>query len=269
MYKLFNQYKRESTDAKGHRIYYDTEDLSYVSSTSLLSTYEPKDGLELWRQRIGLAEAAEITQKAIERGKKAHTTIENFIEGIEAESDDSYGKVAIESFFRHVDIKYVEEPVFFKSGNARYAGRFDQMVNVPTNTFQILKSYDFIEGTCLVDLKTKDKLPRYDKADFLIKNCMQLASYFNAINSSGINEHISGAIIVYATKKNSRILYLDTEKLIFYWNCFKQLLLDYYNLKPLKYTWQDFVDKANLSFDREHSCFVTYKPDVIHLAAFR
>lgn len=260
------QYSKEETASSGFRLYYDTTNTDYISSTSLLKLYECSKHLDAWKQRLGEEEANKVTQAAIQRGIEAHTTVENYQKDGIINTSDEYGSKAIESFLQYVNILYVEEPVFFqkkvKDITVRYAGRFDQIIEIPKKTFAIKREATEVYGTCLLDLKTKDKLPRYDKPDFIFKNCMQLASYYNALRESPID--LTGAVILYSTKKRSLILYLNKECLEFYWKCFKCLLLDYYYVKPLKYTWSDLCCKAELTFDRKTNTFTSYLPNVLY-----
>lgn len=242
-------YSREETSGSGFRLYFDTQDRDYISATTLLGLYEPTESLDKWRERVGEEQANRITQEAITRGKRAHSNLEAYFNGIAYDEDDLYASNAICNFYKYVNFIDAEKPVFFRKGKVRYAGRFDQLIYINKETFKDKKGNYVPTGYALCDLKTKDKLPRHDIADFLIKNCMQLAAYYKAINVKEADIKINSAFLVYTTQKSTKVLYLDQEKLDFYWKCFKILLLDYYYIKPLKYSWSELVAKSNLTYD--------------------
>jgi hypothetical protein len=62
------------------RLYIDSEDKLYISTTSLLSIYEDKTGLNAWIAKLGEEEAIKQRDEAANRGTLAHLDIEDFLE---------------------------------------------------------------------------------------------------------------------------------------------------------------------------------------------
>lgn len=258
-----DSYLREDTTPQGFRLYFDKQQLDYISATTLIGIYEPQEGLEKWRERIGHEEARKITKESAQRGVNSHKELESYFETKKYNEEDAYTKNAVDNFYRYVDLVHSECPVFFKRDKVRFAGRIDQVISVENNTFVETKTGQSVPGgLALADLKTKNKMPRYDIADYIFKNCLQLAAYREAIHQSS-DTRVDSSYIVYSTAKSSKILYLDSTKLDFYWKCFKILLLDYYYIKPLRYTWEELVARANVSYDTNTLTYTSMVPSVV------
>lgn len=251
----------------GSRNYICTENKEYISVTTLLSKYENRANLNAWMSRVGEEEATRIRDTTAARGTEAHLHIENFY-GFDTsiiEEYNSHAKTAIEGFYSKVKPVSLEEVVFYEhSSGAKIAGRYDQLVTLPSNTFRYKDSEDYVRaGNIIVDLKTKDKQPRLDRVDYIFRNLLQIATYAYILNLSGEQE-VTGACICYAvvlkTKSLCRLIYLNKDDVLFYWDCVKKLLLDYFKVKSSGLSWVDMITLASYDYDSDQDIFLDHLP---------
>lgn len=267
-------YKSERLDDSGGRYYLDHEDKEYISITTLLSKYEDKSGLQMWTNKIGEEEAIRIRNEAALRGKNTHSEVEAFFNtkhtGIAGVAEyGRHAQAAIEKFYSKVQPVREEGVLLFEPyKNVRVAGRFDQLLHIPENTFRYCDSQDYVlPGNVIVDLKTKDKQPRLDKLDYIVKHLMQISAYAKMLNAAeGID--IKGGCIVFAvalkTKACCKILHIDREAIDFYWKFVYNMLLDFYSIQPIKQTWKEIVQEASCTYDFVNDCFIDYTPREIY-----
>jgi hypothetical protein len=284
-------YKSETTNnSTGERFYVDKDNVKYVSTTTLIGYYEDKSGLQAWYNRLGEEEANKVRDASADRGKQVHSYVEDYLKdklatfdisnfedvGTEHQIIDMFnqpmsskiielGERAVNNFYRHTVPVRMEEVVFFSDSVARFAGRYDQLLYIPENKFCLANSFDTIpEGNYLVDLKTKNKMPRFDKADYLIKYLLQGSAYVQALKEiEGIS--VKGFILVFVTSRKCRMMYIDAARLSFYWNHFYNMMLDYYKIKPLDYTWSDIIREANSTYDFTTLDMMDYIPEEIYV----
>lgn len=243
------KYKSEQTLENGNRYYIGTDDKEYISCTTLLKKYEDSKYLKVWASKKSPGELERIRSLVTETGKLIHAQLEGILKNeITLESEDLLDHTinAYKDFYQYIEIIGAEEPVFYNENGNRFAGRYDQLVKLPEKTFLIEKSMDFVpSGLAVVDLKNKVKyenkpirLPRTDKIDFLLKNCLQISAYAHCLG-------VEAGMIIYSSVKSTMVLYLDRDRILFYWKWFHRLLQDFYDIKKLELTWGELVESIN------------------------
>lgn len=239
------------------RLYIDSGGDLYISTTSLLSLYEDKTGLEAWKQKIGEEEANRIRDEAANRGTLVHSDIENYLENgssIEFLPINNFSKNAINGFYKDINMVSIEEAVAFNDGDVRFAGRFDQLVHVPDSTFTILDSNNHIpEGYYICDLKTKLKAPQL-KLDYIFKHLLQSSAYVIAKETLD-NIRLDGVIIVFSSPRSCKKIYISRDKVDYYWSVFHDLLRDYYKIQSLDRDWNYYIAQAEYKWNDLHLCF--------------
>jgi hypothetical protein len=267
-------YKSERIDETGRRIYTNIEDKDFASTTTILSAYEDKTGLVEWAEKVGQEEAERIRVATSERGKLSHALVESFFVTLgdcEKYKNNPYAKTAVEGFYSRVE-PYMQEEVLFSEHipGARMAGRFDQAVYVPPETFTLAADgmsteLEYVqEGYIITDLKTKDKQPRLDKVEYLIKNLLQVSSYASMLENT-YKIKVTGAVVVYSvvlkTKQVCRKLYINKDNINFYWRHMKRLIEDYNGIRPVRDGyWYDIVKQATCYYDVESETFSNHCP---------
>lgn len=288
-YTPFIEYAGEITEESGKRQYTSKCGLSCASTTTVLSQYEDltndkgEDILEVWGDKMrALGEDPdEISAESARVGTISHEMVEHYIlQGLYPLGDNVENKLAmnaIDNFYSYICPEYAhaEQPLFYNSlldpknpEDFRIAGRYDQLIQIPDNTFQILKTGEVLESQYMIcDLKTKRSyqrnkngtiktkaLPRTDCVDMVFKNCLQLSMYsatislmsnFKEVYGSGI----TGAALVYTNEEKTKVLYLSRRDLNYYWRVFKEILRDFYGIKPLERDWKTMIAHANKRYN--------------------
>lgn len=277
-YEPFIKYKGEVTEENGKRQYESVCGLKAVSTTTVLSAYENKDFLKVWKQKkIAEGENPDaISEESARIGSCSHEYIESYlIDGVYPLGslvEQKLACVAIDNFYSYVDPEYAhcEQPLFYdarlqkKPESFALAGRYDNLVKIPEDTFKIASTGEILpEQFVICDLKTKrsyDKLkngefklkslPRMDKCDYMFKNCLQ-ASFYSACLSlqtdfkARYGAGITGAILVYVNEERSRLAYISHSDLNYYWRIFKDILRDFYGIKSLEKSWKQLISESN------------------------
>lgn len=277
-YEPFIKYKGEVTEESGKRQYESVCGLKAASTTTVLSAYENKDFLEVWKQKkIAEGENPDaISEESARIGSRSHEYIESYlIDGVYPLGnlvEQRLACVAIDNFYSHVDPEnaHCEQPLFYdarlqkKPESFALAGRYDNLVKITENTFKIASTGEILPEQFLIcDLKTKrsyDKLkngkiklkslPRMDSCDYMFKNCLQ-ASFYSACLSlqTDFKERygagITGAVLVYVNEERSKLAYLSHSDLNYYWKIFKDILRDFYGIKPLEKSWKQMINESN------------------------
>ena len=283
-YRPFIEYAGEITEESGKRQYTSKCGLSCASTTTVLSQYEDltndkgEDILEVWGNKMRkLGQDPDlISQESARVGTAAHALIESYlIDGVYPLGslvEQKLACTAIDNFYSHVDPEYaqVEQPLFFHGNiqknpeNFMLAGRYDNLVKIPDNTFKTVKTGEIIsEKFVICDLKTKrsyeklkkggvklKSLGRSDNVDFMFKNCLQASFYAAALTlGTDFKERygagITGAVLVYVNEERSKLAYLSHSDLNYYWRIFKDILRDFYGIKPLERNWKQMISDAN------------------------
>ena len=280
-YTPLYHYKREVTHINGKREYTDHLDDVYYSNTTVLSEYENTYIIDKWIENVGVEAANKISFESSQAGTNAHFAVEHYLEHKDR-IENIYANVAIDNFYGHLDLSRVgiEEPVFYNYQGLKVAGRYDQLVQIPANTFKFKKSGEFVPACFAIsDLKTKrsyknDKklkpLPTANAIQNTFKNCLQESMYsaticlqtdFKKLYGKGVE----AGVIVYVNEKKSRLLYLNLADLNYYWRFFKILLRDYHNIAPLSLSWAEMIDAAKCRWDEDLGLYVNNLPKEIIL----
>ena len=256
-------YKGEITHTCGKREYTDQYDSEYPSNTTVLSNYEPKYVINKWIVNVGEDVANTIRNESAQAGTLAHSIVEHYLEFRERQTN-VYAEVAINDFYSHLDLTKIgiEEPVFYNSNGLRVAGRYDQLLQIPDNTFKFKNTNNTVSACFAIsDLKTKRSykndgklkaLPTANAIQDTFKNCLQASMYAATISlQTNFKEiygrGIEGAVIVYVNEKKSRLLYLNRADLNYYWTFYKLLLKDYHNIQPLSLSWSEMIQNAKVN----------------------
>lgn len=281
-YRPFIEYAGEITDESGKRQYTSKCGLSCASTTTILSNYEDKDFLEVWKSKMRAQgeDPDAIGDESARVGTLAHSFVENYLLWGEYclgnNVENKLAMNAIDNFYSHVDPEYAqcEQPLFLDGRllktpeDFRIAGRYDQLIQIPDNTFQILKTGEILESQYMIcDLKTKrsyqrnkngtiktKSLPRTDCVDMVFKNCLQLSMYSATISlMSNFKEvygaGITGAALVYTNEEKTKVLYLSRKDLNYYFKVFKEILRDFYGIRPLERDWKTLIAHANKRYN--------------------
>ena len=86
--ELINEnFSLKQVNRKGGRVYVDEDSNEYPSITTVLSILS-EAGIKAWRTRVGEEEANRVSSRAIKRGNKVHSMIENYIQNKEVDHSD-------------------------------------------------------------------------------------------------------------------------------------------------------------------------------------
>lgn len=243
----------QGTSQSGTRVYTDSAGLEYISCTSLLSLYEDKTGLNAWVKKLGIEASNRERDLAAQRGTIAHKYVEDYLESTDKPTtllgvDCKFARNAITGFYQYVSPIEMEQLVAFNDGQVRFAGRFDQLVHVPENTFisSVLGGY-VASGRYLVDLKTK-KLSKPIKQEYIFKHLLQLSAYIVAKEIMS-GELIDGAMLVFSYPRSSKLLWLPRNRVDYYWGAFHALMKDYFDVEKLTSTWKQMVLRSEYLWD--------------------
>lgn len=299
-YRPFIEYEGEVTEESGKRQYTSKCGLVSASTTTVLSQYEEKGFLEVWKTKMrNLGEDPDaISAESARVGTMAHEYIEHYL--LQGEYplgnlvEQKIACVAIDNFYSHVDPEnaHCEQPLFYNAQLQKnpesfmLAGRYDNLVKIPEGVFKVKSTGELLPEKFLIcDLKTKrsyDKLkkggvklkslPRMDKCDYMFKNCLQASFYAAALTlSTDFKEKygagVTGAVLVYTNEEKCRLAYISHADLNYYWRVFKDILRDFYGIKPLNKTWRQLISAANGGYNYETEQFEDYVPKEIVLVS--
>ena len=242
----------ESEQTGKGRQYVDLEGLWYPSVTTVLSKYQEEHctWLSDWKKRIGEEEANRIRDAAASRGTAAHEDLEAKFLNKDHTLTSPFAEIAYSEFFSKTKLISMEEPLMYsgnyKSEPVRVAGRYDALVEIPSETFKFKDMNIYLKGgRYLSDLKTKDKTPRVDSLEAVFKNALQASAYYKMLGDRG--ESLDGFIIVYATvlktKSYARTLYFEPMLLDLLWKSVTfPLIVHYHEKKEYRKTWNQSID---------------------------
>lgn len=294
-YTPFIEYAGEVTEESGKRQYTSKCGLSCASTTTILSNYEDKDFLEVWKSKMRAQgeDPDAIGDESARVGTLAHSFVENYLLWGEYclgnNVENKLAMNAIDNFYSHIDPEFAnaEQPLFYDGmlqknpEPFKIAGRYDQLMRLPANVFQYKNGQPLEEQYIIGDLKTKrsyqrnkngtiktKSLPRSDRVDMVFKNCLQLSMYAASLSlMSDFKERygaaITGAVLVYCNEETTKVLHLDRRMLNYYWRVFKDILRDFYGIKPLGKTWRELIQSANGGYNYETEQFEDYVPKEI------
>lgn len=298
-YRPFIEYAGEITEESGKRQYTSKCGLACASTTTVLSNYEDKDFLEVWKSKMRQSgeDPDAIGDESARVGTLAHSFVENYLLWGEYclgnNVENKLAMNAIDNFYSHIcpDMAQAEMPLFYDGmlqknpEPFKIAGRYDQLMRLPANVFQYKNGQPLEEQYIIGDLKTKRSyqrnkngtiktkaLPRSDRVDMVFKNCLQLSMYAASLSlMSDFKERygagITGAVLVYCNEETTKVLHLDRKMLNYYWRVFKDILRDFYGIKPLGKSWRELIQAANGGYNYETEQFEDYVPKEIVLVS--
>lgn len=245
------------------RLYIDAESKLYISTTSLISLYEDKTGLNAWIERLGEEEANAQRDAAGDRGTLAHNQIEHYLNTGEIKSEFSKFSInAIEGFYKNVEIVSAEEQIAYDDGYVRFAGRFDQLLRLKPNTFYLEGSdVPLSDKLVICDLKTK-KVAKPLNTQTTFRALLQASAYIQAKEHLD-NIEIDGAVIVFVSPRTCKKIYLSREDIKKYWEIYHLLLLDYFDIKPLTKSWNYYMASIEFSFNAVTGTIESYAPSIL------
>lgn len=212
--QLLPRYSSKQVRENGKQYYVDTQGTKLPSVSTILNATKPKEDRERlfnWRQRVGVAEANQISGAASRRGTGTHKQIQRYLEGKDSSCPD-----AILPYWRSIEpvlqdisnVRLVEGTVFnYELG---YAGIVDCVAS-------------FRGVPCVCEWKTADK-PK-GSVERLYDYPLQVAAYSNAVNcyyrANGINlEH--ALIVVAIPGIPAEVFWFELETMQTYWQQWEQ-----------------------------------------------
>lgn len=218
--QLLPQYYAKQVREKGKQYYVDTKGDRFPSVTTILNTTKPqadRDALFNWRQRVGTAEANQISGAASRRGTATHKYIQRYLLGEDTPCPEAVKPYwdSIQPVLKDIDhIRLIEGSVF--NYDLRYGGRVD-----------CVASYQGIP--CICDWKTADK-PK-QSVERLYDGPIQLAAYSGAVNQfyQAYNIQLTHALIVVAIPGSlAQVFWFEPEQMVNYWQQWEERLADYW-----------------------------------------
>lgn len=190
------------------------------SVTTILNATKPpeaREALARWRDRLGDAEALQVSTAASRRGSQTHRQIRRYLRGESLACPEAVKPYweSLESVLAAIqEVRLVEETVFhYEMG---YAGKVD-----------CVASYQGVP--CVVDWKTADR-PKAT-VDRLYDGPLQLAAYCGAVNHSypDWSLPLKQAILVVAIPHQpAEVFWFDAAAMVHYWQQWQQRLEQYY-----------------------------------------
>ena len=169
--QLLPRHSAKQVRDKGKQYYVDSQGAKLPSVTTILNATKPQEDRERllnWRQRVGVAEANQISGAASRRGTGTHKQIQRYLEGKDTPCPDAilpYWQ-SIEPILQEVgDVRLVEGTVF--NYDLGYAGIVDCVAS-------------FRGIPCICEWKTADKSK--GSVERLYDYPLQIAAYSSAVN---------------------------------------------------------------------------------------
>ena len=221
----FNYPKSIRSIEDGLRKYlFDDEKLPSVTSV-LKSTMseEDKASLELWKERVGHAQANKIKNEASTRGTSMHSYIEDFLRGRFNESffenDEQYKNMAKEIIDKGINGKL--EEIYGMETTLHYPEKY-------AGTADLVGVYQGQEA--IIDFKQANK-PK--KIDYIQDYFLQLGAYTLAHNVVYKTNITSGVILLCTVDNLFQDFKIEGAELIMYQNLFLERLKKFNELKNI------------------------------------
>lgn len=193
----------------GKQYYVNPRGDRFPSVTTILNATKPREDRERlwnWQQRVGVEQAAEITQKASRRGTGTHRYIQRYLQGETVDCPDSIRPYweSLQPVLKAVDqIRLVEGLLFHD--HLGYGGIVDCVAS--------------FEGVpCICEWKTSDR-PK-GSIDRLYDYPLQLVAYCGAANQlyRDYNLNLCHALLVVAIPETpAEIFWFEPEAIVEYW----------------------------------------------------
>lgn len=212
--------KAKSVWDRGKQYFVDESGDRVPSVTTILNVTKSqadRDALANWKQRVGVAEASQITKTASSRGTQTHKHIQRYLLGEEKPIPDTVLPYwnSIEPVLQDIhDIRLVEGSVFHR--DLRYAGKVD-----------CVASYRGIP--CVCEWKTADK-PK-NTVDRLYDYPLQLTAYMGGVNQSYQDYDIkieSALLVVALPEMPAEVFWFEPEAMMNYWQKWQKRVTEYW-----------------------------------------
>lgn len=213
----------KSVRDQGKQYYLDAQGVRLPSVTTILNATKPqedRDRLFNWRQRVGTAEANQISRTASNRGTQTHKQIQRYLQGKDTPCPDVVRPYwqSIEPVLQDIqEVKLIEGSVLHY--DLSYGGKVD-----------CVASYKGIP--CVCEWKTADK-PK-GSVERLYDHPLQLTAYMGAVNHyyQDYDLQLSCALLVVAIPEApAEIFWFDSAEMNHYWHLWEQRVTEYWRHK--------------------------------------
>lgn len=228
------------------------------SVTQVISYHEDKSFLNEWKNRNPL-KADTTCSSARMRGTNIHKALYCY------HDDRAKFHKVVEKFSKEesqylkgyqglIDItlqaEYLETKVAYLDLEGRgFGGKIDNVSVLRANDFVYYKTdtpvFSNPQELFIIDYKNPNKAKQ---PVHLIGYCLQLAAYCAAFNfSTLLTRGLNKALLVIVSPRMTTYYYLSPEKLLVYWEIYKELLDGYYLKK--KYDWKKMKERLGVHDD--------------------
>lgn len=217
---LLPRLKAKSQWDKGKQYFVNPQGDRIPSVTTILNSTKPqedRDALLRWKQRVGVAEASQITKAASSRGTQTHKHIQRYLQGEDKSIPDSILPywLSIEPILQEIhDVRLIEGSVFHQE--LRYAGRVD-----------CVASYRGVP--CICEWKTADQ-PKVS-VERLYDHPLQLTAYLGAVNQSYQEYGVSldcALLVVAIPGMPAEVFWFESQQMMDYWQDWEQRVAAYW-----------------------------------------
>ena len=207
--QLLPRYSAKQVRENGQQYYIDRQGGKLPSVTTILNATKPQEDRERllnWRQRVGVAEANQISGAASRRGTGTHKQIQRYLEGKDSPCPD-----AILPYWQSI------EPVLQDVGNVRLIE--GTVFNYDLGYAGIVDCVASFRGIpCICEWKTADK-PK-GSIERLYDYPLQIAAYSSAVNHyyRDCNIKLEHALIVVAIpERQAEVFWFEPESMQTFW----------------------------------------------------
>lgn len=204
----------------GKQYYVDNQGNRLPSVTTILNATKPqadRDRLFNWRQRVGTAEANQISRTASNRGTQTHKQIQRYLQGESKPCPDAvlpYWR-SIEPVLQDIqEVRLIEGSVFHYG--LSYGGKVD-----------CVASYQGIP--CVCEWKTADK-PK-GSIERLYDYPLQLSAYLGAVNDyyQDYGIQLSCALLIVAIPETpAEVFWFEPAQMKDYWQLWEERVAQYW-----------------------------------------
>lgn len=226
--QLLPRHNAKQVRENGKQFYLDSQGTKLPSVTTILNATKPQEDRERllnWRQRVGVAEANQISGAASRRGTGTHKQIQRYLEGKDSACPDAilpYWE-SIEPILQDIsDVRLVEGTVF--NYDLRYAGRVDGVAS-------------FRGISCLCEWKTADK-PK-GSVERLYDYPLQIAAYSSAVNYyyQAYDVKLEHALLVVAIPgMPAEVFWFEPEAMQIYWQQWEERVKAFWSFNTWRIT---------------------------------
>jgi genome maintenance exonuclease 1 len=207
--QLLPRYSAKQVRENGKQYYIDRQGGKLPSVTTILNATKPQEDRERlfnWRQRVGVAEANQISGAASRRGTGTHKQIQRYLEGKDSPCPD-----AILPYWQSI------EPVLQDVGNVRLIE--GTVFNYDLGYAGIVDCVASFRGIpCICEWKTADK-PK-GSIERLYDYPLQIAAYSSAVNHyyHDCDIKLEHALIVVAIpERQAEVFWFEPESMQTFW----------------------------------------------------